>query len=811
MLKNILSAICGIFLLYAPVLAADQPYLFFDEFSTDTINTSRWSVDDPEKLLVQSGGYLHVNTQKYLQRASLWSNQALSGDFDIVLVYENFASTAFLEEKEDNPFPAISIGVSVQSTPSIDVVIDRCQDYGGGAGGVFISTQWTDGAAPGNQYTSSSSDSGRMRIRRTGTTIQTFLKEENEWHLLGDYPDIPDGKANIEVRVTTGANGIFQVDIDAVLYTDGQVTTLYLDADGDGYGDTSQAIDVISEASGYVTVPGDCDDTDPNVYPGAKDICGDGIDQNCDGCDSRCFIYPYAMETETVYSSLPVKFSQNYTVLASIDYAELTSEYDPASMWGAFTFQALGDLNNDGIEDIMLSPFFMELSNGDDLDISAKSVFLLSENQSYNKNSEIIQDTIVRVKPRAGVVADFNNDGLNDYFGASSGWDEPPIPGEQNILLLSNPDDTLRDMSATHLPVIDDMSHGAAAADIDGDADLDIFLVNNSKVDSYFLINDGTGKFTKDDSPSRISPSLIQYLYVNSGTNAMYTTPVFFDVNGNGYPDMLLGSIAQEAPENYTGFYFSRIVYNDGNGGFFAENTVELPPGGFNKQTITTDIDLMDINNDGHIDLILSQSESDPATAWKGHYHQILINDSTGCFRDETATRMPYQNFDNVDPGFITFPNKTFLADINADGYPDIITNSFTQLLAYDAEPPSLIYLNNQDGTFLPLAGTSIYYGTDDLPDMESLAPIDFDKDGDIDLIGLKKVSYADSNASGNKGVEVILLENLAITWLEVFRIISGQVSDMKAGFDRDIDGDGKIGVEEVIHVLQSMSRIRET
>jgi hypothetical protein len=172
---------------------------------------------------------------------------------------------------------------------------------------------------------------------------------------------------------------------------------------------------------------------------------------------------------------------------------------------------------------------------------------------------------------------------------------------------------------------------------------------------------------------------------------------------------------------------------------------------------------------------------------------------------------MPYQNFDNVDPGFITFPNKTFLADINADGYPDIITNSFTQLLAYDAEPPSLIYLNNQDGTFLPLAGTSIYYGTDDLPDMESLAPIDFDKDGDIDLIGLKKVSYADSNASGNKGVEVILLENLAITWLEVFRIISGQVSDMKAGFDRDIDGDGKIGVEEVIHVLQSMSRIRET
>jgi hypothetical protein len=47
---------------------------------------------------------------------------------------------------------------------------------------------------------------------------------------------------------------------------------------------------------------------------------------------------------------------------------------------------------------------------------------------------------------------------------------------------------------------------------------------------------------------------------------------------------------------------------------------------------------------------------------------------------------------------------------------------------------------------------------------MESLAPIDFDRDGDIDLIGLKKTFYSDPNVLGNKGVEVVLLENLAIT-----------------------------------------------
>ena len=32
----------------------------------------------------------------------------------------------------------------------------------------------------------------------------------------------------------------------------------------------------------------DCDDTDPSVFPGAIEVCEDGIDQDCDGVDSIC-------------------------------------------------------------------------------------------------------------------------------------------------------------------------------------------------------------------------------------------------------------------------------------------------------------------------------------------------------------------------------------------------------------------------------------------------------------------------------------------------------------------------------------------
>jgi hypothetical protein len=52
------------------------------------------------------------------------------------------------------------------------------------------------------------------------------------------------------------------------------------DADDDGYGDASALLPV---------VPGtDCADGDAARHPGATDVCGDGIDSNCDGSDPIC-------------------------------------------------------------------------------------------------------------------------------------------------------------------------------------------------------------------------------------------------------------------------------------------------------------------------------------------------------------------------------------------------------------------------------------------------------------------------------------------------------------------------------------------
>ena len=55
----------------------------------------------------------------------------------------------------------------------------------------------------------------------------------------------------------------------------------YRDADGDGFGDPSTEIDGCFAPEGYVTDRNDCDDTNPNLFPGNAEVC-DGVDNDCD-------------------------------------------------------------------------------------------------------------------------------------------------------------------------------------------------------------------------------------------------------------------------------------------------------------------------------------------------------------------------------------------------------------------------------------------------------------------------------------------------------------------------------------------------
>ncbi len=74
-----------------------------------------------------------------------------------------------------------------------------------------------------------------------------------------------------------------QVDEEAV-----DAPRWFADLDGDGWGLGSDALASCEPVAGYASDAGDCDDAAADVYPGALEICGDEIDQDCDGEAPPC-------------------------------------------------------------------------------------------------------------------------------------------------------------------------------------------------------------------------------------------------------------------------------------------------------------------------------------------------------------------------------------------------------------------------------------------------------------------------------------------------------------------------------------------
>src|ERR1700735_833476 len=164
------------------------------------------------------------------------------------------------------------------------------------------------------------------------------------------------------------------------------------------------------------------------------------------------------------------------------------------------------------------------------------------------------------------------------------------------------------------------------------------------------------------------------------------------DLNGDGLPDIVLGK-GRHWP------LFSRVLLNDGKGGFFASNLGMAP-------SRTYSAALADINRDGYLDIVVSNDAPDRKLGY--------LNDGKGHFTEAGTFGNP-----NWTTRYVT------LADLNGDGYPDIVVANRGE--GPKVPTPSYVCLNNGKGHFPACEALPTESAT-------SIVAADLDGDGAVDL-----------------------------------------------------------------------------
>jgi FG-GAP-like repeat len=422
---------------------------------------------------------------------------------------------------------------------------------------------------------------------------------------------------------------------------------------------------------------------------------------------------------------------------------------DNGELLGGPMVKVIVDINGDGFQDAIYHLFAQGQLR--DHAVPTPIVILLNDRRGgfYDGTSEMI----VGPPPKAlfvknFTVEDFNGDGRLDIFVSNTGPEIPVSdssqwPGEQNQLFLSASDGKLHDMTATHLPQIKEYSHGSAAADVDGDGDIDIWVNNlgpgtGGPIEAYLMLNDGTGRFTiVAQAGSGFLPPHVGFngrLPEELGRSFAAYTAFFADIDNDGDPDLIMWALKFFNGTNETRMV---VLINDGTGRFSISPPDVLPFSPFGGEGAVEHAVAEDLNLDGYTDFIVGVIARGPAGL--GRYFQVLINNGNGTFSDQTATRLPGQSEalkNQLNPPF------HFLADLDGDGDKDLLAKFFADDLAPGQMccPPEMwkteFYRNDGKGFFTGLPEGD-YFNIH-----PNFLPLDVDQDGITDFFNAAAFNF---------------------------------------------------------------------
>ena len=263
-------------------------------------------------------------------------------------------------------------------------------------------------------------------------------------------------------------------------------------------------------------------------------------------------------------------------------------------------------------------------------------------------------------------------------------------------------------------------SQGIVIADLNRDGHPDVVLVDEGGLTGdgsvYVLLGNGDGTL---QAPSSYS----------SGGNAAWSIAVG-DVNGDGYPDVVVTNLCESSPNCDNGSL--DVLLNNGDGTLQAP--ISYNSGGFYAESVA----LADVNSDGHPDLIVTNLCPNSSTCGNGTVG-VLLNRGDGTFQ-------PVLLYNTVPDS-----DSVAVADVNGDGHPDLLVTNLCQTNPECDAGAVNVLIGNGNGTFqAPLT-----YALGGGYGFSYIAAADLNGNGHPDLIVSSECqSLSDCN---NGGISVML------------------------------------------------------